>query len=96
MSKGLERKIEQYSHYQEENQMFGISQQQMEQMFANNYYSKLMGKNAGGLMLAMSILSDAQEILQDQNNSVRQQINQAKFVIAEVMDQVYVRVLEKS
>ena len=56
----------------------------------------MMGEQAGALMLAMSILSDAQEILQDQNNSVRQQINQAKFVIAEVMDQVYVRVLEKS
>ena len=74
-----------------ENQMYGVSQKQMEQMFANNYYSKLMGKNAGGLMLAMSILSDAQEILQDQNDSVRQQINQAKFVISEVLDDIYVR-----
>ena len=71
--------------------MYGVSQKQMEQMFASNYYSKMMGKNAGGLMLAMSILSDAQEILQDQNDSVRQQINQAKFLISEVLDDIYVR-----
>lgn len=74
-----------------DNQMYGVSQQQMEQLVANNFYAKMMGEQAGNLMLAMSILSDAQEILQDQNDSVRQQINQAKFVIAEVMDKIYVR-----
>jgi hypothetical protein len=71
--------------------MFGVSRESMVQMVRGNPYQISMGRDAGNLMLAMSILSDVQEILYfeddpEANRQPIQWINKAKFVINQVME----------
>jgi hypothetical protein len=41
---------------------------------------------SGQEMVVMSILSDCQELIQDSNESVRKQLNVAKFILSEMME----------
>lgn len=69
----------------------GTSHRAMIEMVRGNPYQISMGRDAGNLMLAMSILSDVQELLHfeddpEYNRQPIQWINKAKFVINQVME----------
>jgi hypothetical protein len=77
-------------------EMFGTTEGNIKHMMDNNIYVKTMGKQAGLLMLAMSMLSDAQHVMEHHHEGVtddfaRQYINRAKYVMSEVMEELYVR-----
>jgi hypothetical protein len=58
-------------------------------MIEDNLYAKLLGKDAGDLMLAMSILSDAQEVMaMGSVEQARQFINKSKYILSECMDRL--------
>lgn len=70
-------------------QMFGCTESQVLSMIENNLYAKLLGKDAGDLMLAMSILSDAQEVMaMGSVEQARQFINKSKYILSECMDRL--------
>lgn len=61
-------------------------------MIEDNLYAKLLGKDAGDLMLAMSILSDAQEVMAMGGvEQARQFINKSKYILSECMDRLSTR-----
>ena len=67
-----------------EKNCYGISQAQIRKEYMDGITAKLSGLE----MVAMSILSDAQEMMVagfDQDR-VRKQINIAKFILCEIMD----------
>ena len=67
-----------------ERNCYGISQAQIRKEYMDGITAKLSGLE----MVAMSILSDAQEMMAagfDQDR-VRKQINIAKFILCEIMD----------
>ena len=67
-----------------EKNCYGISQAQIRKEYMDGITAKLSGLE----MVAMSILSDAQEMMAagfDQDR-VRKQINIAKFILCEIMD----------
>lgn len=70
-------------------QMYGCTEVQVHGMIENNLYAKLLGKDAGDLMLAMSILSDAQEVMaMGSVEQARQFINKSKYILSECMDRL--------
>lgn len=77
------------------NQMYGVSRQAMLDMVRGNPYQSTLGRDNGNIMLAMSILSDAQELIYREDFSdisyveadhARKYINRAKFVLNQVME----------
>jgi len=67
-----------------ERNCFGISKTQIREEYMNGITARLSGLE----MVAMSILSDAQEMLEHDmtKDSIRKQLNIAKFIISEIMD----------
>ena len=70
-------------------EMFGMSVDRIE----NEYMNSLTAKLSGQEMVVMSILSDCQEMLASTHSSytreddVRKQLNIAKYILSEMMDQ---------
>lgn len=68
-------------------EMFGCTQDAMDAMMEDCLYRSMLGDTNGALMLAMSILSDAQHVMACGNTEqARQFINKSKYVISKVMD----------
>lgn len=68
-------------------EMFGCTQKAMDAMMEDSLYRSMLGDTNGALMLAMSILSDAQHVMACGNtDQARQFINKSKYVISKVMD----------
>jgi len=67
-----------------ERNCFGISETQIREEYMKSITARLSGLE----MVAMSILSDAQEMLEHDmtKDSIRKQLNIAKFIISEMMD----------
>jgi len=67
-----------------EKNCYGISEAQIRKEYMDGITAKLSGLE----MVAMSILSDAQEMMAAgfDSDRVRKQINIAKFVLCEIMD----------
>lgn len=59
-----------------------------EQAIREQYMEGITAKCAGLEMVVMGVLSDAQELstMGNQKESVRKQLNIAKFILAEMMD----------
>jgi hypothetical protein len=69
-----------------EMQCYGMLSSDIEKNILNSPMAKLMSME----MMAMSILSDAQELLErNQNNRARQHINIAKYILGQMMDRNY-------
>lgn len=76
---------------QQEQQMFGMSTDTIERDYMNSLTAKLSGQE----MVVMSILSDCQEMiggggaagLNPRMEEVRKQLNVAKYILSEMMDQ---------
>lgn len=68
-----------------EKRMYGISAEDIREEYMNSITAKLSGLE----MVVASILSDCQEILVvgGSNETVRKQLNIAKFILFEMMDQ---------
>ena len=66
-------------------EMFGMSVERIE----NEYMNSLTAKLSGQEMVVMSILSDCQEMLDRNydNDDVRKQLNVAKYILSEMIDQ---------
>lgn len=68
--------------------MFGCTQDDMDNLVEASLYRSVLGDTNGLLMLAMGILSDAQHVMACGNTEqARQFINKSKYVISKVMDQ---------
>ena len=67
-----------------EKNCYGISEAQIRKEYMDGITAKLSGLE----MVAMSILSDAQEMMAAgfDSDRVRKQINIAKFILCEIMD----------
>ena len=66
-----------------EKQCYGMSQADIEQEYCNGLTARLSGLE----MVAMSVLSDAQELMGfGESNQARQQINIAKYILSKLMD----------
>lgn len=62
--------------------VYGTDPRYLDGEVRNGLYAKTMGKHDGAVMLAMSILSDAQELLaRNRQEECRQYINRAKYVL---------------
>ena len=65
-------------------QMFGMSEDAIRKQYMNSISAKLSGLE----MVVAGILSDCQELTErGQSEQVRQQLNVAKFILFEMMDQ---------
>ena len=68
-------------------QMFGCTQESMDDLYQRNLYRSTLGDNTGSLMLAMSILSDAQHVMAcGDTEQARQFINKSKYILSKLMD----------
>jgi hypothetical protein len=69
-----------------EKQCYGMSQADIEQEYCNGLTARLSGLE----MVAMGVLSDAQELMScntaQTQNQARQQINIAKYILSKLMD----------
>ena len=69
-----------------EKQCYGMSQADIEQEYCNGLTARLSGLE----MVAMSVLSDAQELMScntaQTQNQARQQINIAKYILSNMME----------
>ena len=67
-----------------ETKMYGMTEQQIRDQYMNSLTAKLSGLE----MVVMGILSDCQELSSwsNSNESVRKQLNIAKFILCEMMD----------
>jgi hypothetical protein len=67
-----------------ETKMYGMTEQQIRDQYMNGLTAKLSGLE----MVVMGILSDCQELSSwsNSNESVRKQLNVAKFILCEMMD----------
>ena len=62
---------------------YGMSEQEIR----TQYMESITAKFSGLEMVAMSVLSDAQELVaMGRNEQARKQINIAKFILSEMMD----------
>ena len=69
-------------------QMFGCTQEAMDDLYEANLYRSVLGDKTGCLMLAMGILSDAQEVMAHGNTEqARQFINKSKYILSKLMDE---------
>ena len=67
-----------------EKNCYGMSQSDIQEQYMNSLTAKLSGLE----MVAMGVLSDAQELLaMGHNDAARKQMNIAKFILSEMMDQ---------
>lgn len=67
-------------------QMFGMSEQDIRDQYINSITAKLSGME----MVVMGILSDCQEMQNfgvDTKERIRKQLNVAKFILSEMMDE---------
>lgn len=72
----------------QEFQMFGMSVERIQKEYMGSLTAKLSGQE----MVVMSILSDCQEMIGSTNSDqrmdeVRKQLNVAKYILSEMMDQ---------
>jgi len=70
----------------EELQMFGMSKQDIRDQYINSLTAKLSGTE----MVVMGILSDCQEMQTfgvDTKERIRKQLNVAKFILSEMMNE---------
>ena len=67
-----------------EKNCYGVS----EKYISESYMNSITARFSGLEMVAMSILSDCQEMLENNfsKDSIRKQINIAKFILAEIME----------
>jgi hypothetical protein len=66
-----------------ESKCYGISTEQIREQYMQSITARLSGLE----MVAMSVLSDAQELLaMDQKDAARKQMNIAKFILSEMME----------
>jgi hypothetical protein len=67
-----------------EKNCYGISEAQIREEYMNSLTARLSGLE----MVAMSILSDAQEMLEHDmsKDAVRKQMNIAKFILCEILE----------
>jgi len=64
-----------------------------EQAIREQYMDSITAKCSGLEMVVMGILSDAQELgSMGRNEAVRKQLNVAKFILSEMMDQKVARI----
>jgi hypothetical protein len=64
--------------------MYGMTEQDIREQYMDSLTAKLSGLE----MVVMGVLSDAQELLaMDRSESARKQMNLAKFILSEMMDQ---------
>ena len=64
--------------------MYGMTEQDIREQYMDSLTAKLSGLE----MVVMGVLSDAQELLaMDRSESARKQMNVAKFILSEMMDQ---------
>ena len=67
-----------------EQRCYGISEDQIR----SEYMDSITAKFSGLVMVAMSVLSDAQELMaMGSTEAARKNINIAKFILGEIMDQ---------
>jgi len=67
-----------------EKNCYGMSQSDIQERYMRGSTAKLSGLE----MVAMGVLSDAQELLaMGHNDAARKQMNIAKFILSEMMDQ---------
>jgi hypothetical protein len=63
--------------------MFGMTTQDIQEQYMDSLTAKLSGLE----MVVMGIISDSQELLSmGRNESARQQMNVAKYILGEMMD----------
>lgn len=65
---------------------YGVSEQSIREDYINSLTARLSGLE----MVVMGMLSDAQEMLERDyftNDDVRKQLNKAKFILSEMMDE---------
>ena len=66
-----------------ETNCYGMSQEDIREEYMNSITAKFSGLE----MVAMGVLSDAQELLaMGRNEAARKQMNIAKFILSEIMD----------
>jgi len=66
-----------------ETNCYGMSQEDIREEYLNSITAKFSGLE----MVAMGVLSDAQELLaMGRNEAARKQMNIAKFILSEMMD----------
>lgn len=66
-----------------ESKCYGMSAQDIREEYMNSITARFSGLE----MVAMSVLSDAQELMaMGQTETARKQINIAKFILSEMMD----------
>ena len=64
--------------------MYGMTEQDIREQYMDSTTAKFSGLE----MVVMGVLSDAQELLaMDRSESARKQMNLAKFILSEMMDQ---------
>ena len=67
-----------------ETKCYGMSEQEIRESYMESITAKVTGLE----MVVMGILSDAQELLlMDRSEAARKQMNIAKFILAEMMDE---------
>jgi hypothetical protein len=67
-----------------ENKCYGMSEADIREQYMESITAKFTGLE----MVAMGVLSDAQELMaMGQTETARKQINIAKFILSEMMDQ---------
>ena len=78
---------------EDEKRMYGMSQDDIQEQYMDSITAKLSGLE----MVVAGILSDCQELTaMGQSEQVRQQLNIAKFILFEMMDQREEMVLTSS
>jgi hypothetical protein len=66
-----------------EQNCYGMSQEDIREQYMNSITARFTGLE----MVAMGVLSDAQELLaMDRKETARKQMNIAKFILSEMMD----------
>jgi hypothetical protein len=66
-----------------ESKCYGITEAEIREQYMNSITAKFSGLE----MVAMGVLSDAQELMaMGQTETARKQINIAKFILSEMMD----------
>jgi hypothetical protein len=72
-----------------ETNCYGMTEQAIREQYMDSITAKLSGLE----MVVMGILSDAQELgSMGRNEAVRKQLNVAKFILSEMMDQKVARI----
>ena len=73
-----------YNKLTRELQCYGMTEEDIREQYMNSITAKFSGLE----MVAMSVLSDAQELMaMGSNESARKNINIAKFILSEMMEE---------